>query len=178
MRLPSLRACGIFSTLILAAMLAITSIASPGCSIFNPSAAASGDPKADPVVVSAQATLRGSFAAIDSFITVDDQNRDLMRSKFPAVHAYAESLRASYPGHWRSSWQALDAWKAVQSPAAGDKLQDTLRTITALADQARTYLITLSANGLKAAPTTQPKPPAITPAMIEIERARPPSWRI
>lgn len=51
-------------------------------------------PGADPIVVRAQQTETVGYATLDTFLKVDNANRSLFATNAPALHQYAEWLRA------------------------------------------------------------------------------------
>lgn len=55
-----------------------------------------GQPSAS-VVVDAEKTLRISKDTFDIFLKLEKQNHDLVVSKFPQIHQFAEYLRANAP---------------------------------------------------------------------------------
>lgn len=81
-------------------------------------------PGADPIVVRAEQTISIAFATINTFTKLDDENRELFRTKVPEVHAFAEWLRApiGYPPAPRgialiaSAHSVKLAYKAARTP--------------------------------------------------------------
>lgn len=68
----------------LLALLAVVTFA--GC--------ASLEPSADAVAVRAEQTVATAFNVFDAFLNLEHANRDLVKAKAPAIHAFAERLRA------------------------------------------------------------------------------------
>jgi len=50
-------------------------------------------PGADPIVVRTEQTISVAYGTFDTFTKLDNDNRDLFKTKIPAVHQFAEWLR-------------------------------------------------------------------------------------
>jgi hypothetical protein len=148
---------------VLLALIALTLATTSGCAVWQRlTGQPTTQPSGDPVVVDAQRALRASFSGVDAFVAVDDANRETLKAQFPAVHQFAETLRVQFPAQWRAAWATLDAYQKAKTPASGDALADSLKNISAIADQARAYLIQLDRQSVKAKPGAKPAIPAAT----------------
>ena len=52
-------------------------------------------PGNDPIIVRAEQSIQVAYATFDTFTALDNDNRELFKTKFPTVHEFAEWLRAS-----------------------------------------------------------------------------------
>lgn len=108
---------------------------------FNAGGCASILPGNDPVVVNSERTTAIAFDAVDGFLKFDDQNREVLRERVPAVHNLAESLRTSAPEKFRDARRLLKIYESTSDTADGQAAQDAVATVEELARQARLALI-------------------------------------
>jgi hypothetical protein len=92
----------------------------------------------DPIVVNAEKTLRISKDTLDLFVTLEYQNQALIKTKFPPVHAFAESVRKDAPQLLKAANDAKNAYKNKQGTSA--QLFAALTAVTTLASKAQQYL--------------------------------------
>lgn len=67
-------------------MISSLSVALAGCAMLSPTA--------DPIVVRAQQSETVGYATLHTFVTIEKMNGEFYKSNAPAMHAYAEWLRA------------------------------------------------------------------------------------
>lgn len=125
--MPSL---SVIATLLMAGALSMSTF---GC--------APVDAGADPLVVNAERSIQMSFETVDAFLKFDHANRDTLKVTAPDVHAFAEKTRIVAPALFNEAWAALSAYKAVQTPASGDTLDDALSKVESIARTARLFLL-------------------------------------
>lgn len=148
-------------------MLAVYSLALgpvAGCSeiakAMHPAKVAPGQ---DAVAVHAEQTVRATFTLADTFVGLDDANRELFKTNLPTVHAAAESLRTSGPTQFRNAWAAVRAYEAAPSIANAKTLDEQLANLDKLAAQLRGWLGEVNSKNLvlnKPTATALPDQPA------------------
>jgi hypothetical protein len=98
----------------------------------------------DPVAVNAEKSVQAAFEAVDSFLTLEDQNRSYVKEKLPAVHAVAEQLRGDdTKNSFRLAWSAVRAYELNPSPQTQSDFETKLARVQALARTAREALAQL-----------------------------------
>ena len=112
------------------------------------------DAGADPLVVRTEQTQTMATAALDTFLKIDNQNRLLIATNLPSVHAFAEWLRVKTPSadgttnvtaRWVSLLQSTEsaklAYKQNRSPDNSTKLNAALTALDVASKQAQSQLI-------------------------------------
>jgi hypothetical protein len=113
-----------------------------GCATLNPGA--------DPVVVRAEQSIKVAFDTFDTFLKMEKSNQARIRDKVPAVHEFAEWLRAPGPnGSPRgiaiieSANTVKNAYKRNRSPENKANLISALAAVEAAVSQTQKHLISI-----------------------------------
>lgn len=112
-------------------------------------------PGADPIVVRAQQSESVGYATIDTFLKIDNSNRAFFISNVPALHIYAEWLRAPqvynstnvYPrgvAYLMSLDSIVQQYKA--GTATSNQVINVLSTVETAINQAQFYIANTSAS--------------------------------
>jgi len=97
-------------------------------------------PGADPVVVNAERTASLAADTFDTFLKIEYDNRAALQTLSPAIHQYAETLRAKGPT-WLASLRALTkAYKFNRSPENKASLQTAIAVVTAAMQESNKYI--------------------------------------
>ncbi len=114
-------------------------------------------PGADALVVRAEQTLTGAEATFDTFLQLDDQNRALVATKAPPVHAFAEWLRVpqtfGYTTNTAARWACMiesaeltkEAYKENRVGTNAIQLTASLAALTEALNQTQTQLAAIKA---------------------------------
>lgn len=131
-------------TLRLIALAAFLALA-PACATLQPGA--------DPIAVRSEQTVSTAFNVIDAFLTLEHQHRELSKAKLPAVHAFAEFLRAPVADNGQTIPRGLAliqsanrvrlAYKANRTPDNHASMTAALSALARAANEAATHLATL-----------------------------------
>lgn len=117
-------------------------------SILILTSCASIAPGNDPLVVHAEQSVAVAWATVDTFVKLDNVNRDLWRVKFAAAHKFAEYLRAPVgnpPTQRGIAWietavKSKTAYKQFRTPANKTGLVKDLSTLDTLISETQKHL--------------------------------------
>ncbi len=116
---------------------------------------ASVQPGADALEVRAEQTVATAFNVFDTFLRLDDANRELAKAKAkaPKVHEFAEWLREAVPDNGQMVPRGLSliqsanrvrrAYKSSRTPDNHASLQAALAALARAANEANTHLAAL-----------------------------------
>lgn len=90
-------------------------------------------PGHDPLVVNAEQAQQAAFEAVDSFLSFEHSQRDLLWALDPGIKRAADRLRETFPAANDSLLRAIDAYKANRAP----DLRANLNTWLAVVETAR-----------------------------------------
>jgi hypothetical protein len=104
----------------LALLVALVSLAyTPGCAVA---------PGSDPVLVHAEQGAQASFTAVDTFLQVEQDNRDLINAKYPELSDLATTLRREFPPAYNEFLNLITLYRKTKDAdtAAAIEAQRTL----------------------------------------------------
>lgn len=114
-------------------------------------------PTANPLVVRAQQTQAIGYTTIKSFVTLEHNNEAFVKANIPAMHTYAEWLRAPqvinatnvYP-RGIAFFKSLDAIVVQYKKGTADSNQvvNVLATVETAVNQAQWYISSMGASTL------------------------------
>jgi hypothetical protein len=97
-------------------------------------------PGADPIVVNAERTANLAADTFDVFLKLEYDNRAALQTLSPAIHQYAETLRAKGPV-WLDSLRALTkAYKFNRTSENKASLQTAISVVTAAMTESSKYI--------------------------------------
>jgi len=108
---------------------------STGCQLFatsQPSLAADAQ-----FIQNTEQAIQLAIDAINAFVQLDGDNRALMASKYPSLHAVANDLRMNVPALTKAAEAALAAYKANESPENALAVNTALSAVQSKAASAR-----------------------------------------
>jgi hypothetical protein len=123
------------------ALLAITS----GCSHLQPGA--------DPLVVRCEQTETIAYATFDTFLQIDDSNRAFWKTNTPALHSFAEYLRAPVPDGTANCQRGISYIRGLntvkraykQGSASSNAVVTILATVETAVIEAQKHIATATA---------------------------------
>jgi len=105
-------------------------------------------PGADPVVVNAERTANLAADTFDTFLKIEYDNRAALQTLSPAIHQYAETVRAKGPT-WLASLRALTkAYKFNRSSENKASLQTAIAVVTAAMQESNKYIGQINAKAI------------------------------
>ena len=119
-------------------------------------ACASVDPSASPVIVRAEQTIAEAANVFDTFLTLENSQRETVKVKLPKVHAFAESLRQRVPDGTNSLPRGIalvlsaervkETYKHNRTPQNQASLDTALKTLSVALTEARNQISNLNTN--------------------------------
>lgn len=91
------------------------------------------------VVIATEKTLKVSKDSIDLFLHLEYDNRALVKSQFPQVHAFAETLRSKAPDALITANNAKNNFKHNRNASNQANLMTAVAVVSDLAAQAQAF---------------------------------------
>ncbi len=108
------------------------------------------DASADPVEVRAEQTVATAYDVFDTFLRLDNADRELVKQKAPDAHKFAEWLREPVPDGSQTVPRGVSLiqsanrvrliYKATKSPESSARLQAALAALAAAVAETQTQL--------------------------------------
>lgn len=98
----------------------------------------------------AEKAQASSLLVVETIWTVDNDNRDLMRQSFPAIHQLVEQSRREFPAVYIKAEAAIAAYRAIKTEQNQGDVTDTLQTVSDWSGKLKAALIQLYGNGVQA----------------------------